>query len=251
MWIVVAVLDRAALAVLETFSFHGNKWTIFRAFSMFTVEIPMGIFLLFPAVWHPLTPRSWAPWQPHWVITSWPCLIYHRRCGSYCHFSCTPPGPLSPRPWLQHTYSLPPVGSERQAEIVTFLLLSKRLSYLFFAFFLAAPCGTCRILVLPSGTEPGPLAVKAPSPQGNSRKLSYLLWLPSWHSGEGSAWQCRRRRRCGFSPWAQKIPWRREVTTHCSNLPGKFPWTGEAGILHSVGSQRLGRDLVTERTHPT
>ena len=33
------------------------------------------------------------------------------------------------------------------------------------------------------------------------------LGLPRWLSGKESASQCRR---CGFSPWVGKIPWRRE-----------------------------------------
>ena len=53
--------------------------------------------------------------------------------------------------------------------------------------------------------------------------------------------------------WVQSLGWEdpleKEVTTHLGNLPGKFPWTEEVGILHSVGSQRLGHDLVTERAH--
>ena len=51
--------------------------------------------------------------------------------------------------------------------------------------------------------------------------------------------------------WVQSLGWEdpleKEVTTHLGNLPGKFPWTEEVGILHSVGSQRLGHDLVTEQ----
>ena len=34
--------------------------------------------------------------------------------------------------------------------------------------------------------------------------------FPRWHSGEESACQCRRRRRCKFSPWIGKIPWSRK-----------------------------------------
>ena len=30
--------------------------------------------------------------------------------------------------------------------------------------------------------------------------------LPSWHNGKESAYQCRRRKWCGFNPWVKKIP---------------------------------------------
>ena len=35
----------------------------------------------------------------------------------------------------------------------------------------------------------------------------YLMGLPRWPSGKGSACQCRRR---GFDPWVRKIPWRKK-----------------------------------------
>ena len=40
--------------------------------------------------------------------------------------------------------------------------------------------------------------------QGNAQE-----WLPRWLSGNESACQSRRRRRCRFTPWVGKIPWRR------------------------------------------
>ena len=36
-----------------------------------------------------------------------------------------------------------------------------------------------------------------------------LKFLPRWHSGKESAYQCRRPRRLGFDPWIGKILWRR------------------------------------------
>ena len=49
-------------------------------------------------------------------------------------------------------------------------------------------------------------------------------WLPWWLSGKGSACQCRRRRRRGFSPWVWKIPWRRKWQPTLVFLP-EIPWT--------------------------
>ena len=40
--------------------------------------------------------------------------------------------------------------------------------------------------------------------------------LPRWHSGKQSTCQCRRQ---GFSPWVEKIPWRRKWPVF---LPGQF-----------------------------
>ena len=37
-----------------------------------------------------------------------------------------------------------------------------------------------------------------------------VLGLPRWHSRKESTCQCRRRKRCSFSPWVGQIPWRRK-----------------------------------------
>ena len=49
----------------------------------------------------------------------------------------------------------------------------------------------------------------------------YLSELARWLSGKESACQWRRRRRCGFSPWVRKIPWRRTWPPTPVFLPGK------------------------------
>ena len=41
-------------------------------------------------------------------------------------------------------------------------------------------------------------------------------------SGKESVCQCRRCRRCGFSPWVGKIPWNRKWQPTPVSLPGKF-----------------------------
>ena len=46
--------------------------------------------------------------------------------------------------------------------------------------------------------------------------------LPRWCSGKESSCQCRRHRRCGFSPWVRKIPWSRKWQPAPVFLPGKF-----------------------------
>ena len=37
----------------------------------------------------------------------------------------------------------------------------------------------------------------------------------------------------------RKIPLEEEMATHSRILAGKIPWTGEAGRLQSIGSQRV------------
>ena len=51
---------------------------------------------------------------------------------------------------------------------------------------------------------------------------SPICWgPPMWHSGKESTCQCRRHRRCGFEPWAGKIPWRRKQQPTAVFLPEK------------------------------
>ena len=50
--------------------------------------------------------------------------------------------------------------------------------------------------------------------------------------------------------WAQFLGWEdleKEVATHSSILSWEIPWTEEPDGLQSMGSQRVGHDLVTER----
>ena len=46
----------------------------------------------------------------------------------------------------------------------------------------------------------------------------FSLGIPRWLSGKESACQ---RRRCGFDPWAGKIPWKRKCQPTPVFLPGK------------------------------
>ena len=46
----------------------------------------------------------------------------------------------------------------------------------------------------------------------------YITGFPMWLSGKESACQCRR---CEFSPWVRKMPWRREWQPTPVFLPGE------------------------------
>ena len=39
------------------------------------------------------------------------------------------------------------------------------------------------------------------------------------------------------------------MATHSSTVAWKIPWTRKPGGVQSMGSQRVGHDLVTEHTH--
>ena len=45
-----------------------------------------------------------------------------------------------------------------------------------------------------------------------------------------------------------KDPLKEEMATHSSILAWTIPWTDEPGKLQSMGSQRVGHDLVTKTT---
>ena len=51
--------------------------------------------------------------------------------------------------------------------------------------------------------------------------------------------------------WVQSLGWEdpleKEMATHSSILAWRIPQTEEPGGLQSMGSQRVGRDLVTEQ----
>ena len=46
-------------------------------------------------------------------------------------------------------------------------------------------------------------------------------------------------KRCGFSPWVRKIPWKMKWQPTKVFLPGKFPWTKEPGWPQSMMLQRV------------
>ena len=47
--------------------------------------------------------------------------------------------------------------------------------------------------------------------------------------------------------FGQEDPLEKEMATHFSILAWEIPWTEEPGGLQSMGSQRVGHDLMTER----
>ena len=47
-------------------------------------------------------------------------------------------------------------------------------------------------------------------------------------SGKEPTWQCRRHKRCGFDPWAGKIPLEVIVATYSSILAWRIPMDGGA-----------------------
>ena len=49
-----------------------------------------------------------------------------------------------------------------------------------------------------------------------------LHGLPRWHSGKEYTCRCRRCKRCGFSFWVERMPWRRNWQPTPVLLPGKF-----------------------------
>ena len=72
--------------------------------------------------------------------------------------------------------------------------------------------------------------------------LSLLRASQGQGCGKGCSCQCRRLKRCGFSPWVWKIPWRRAWQPTQRFLAWKILWTEEPGRLLPVGSQRVEHD---------
>ena len=55
----------------------------------------------------------------------------------------------------------------------------------------------------------------------DSAELTIRKGFPGGASGQEPACQCRRRKRCGFSSWVEKIPWRRTQKSTPVFLPGE------------------------------
>ena len=78
--------------------------------------------------------------------------------------------------------------------------------------------------------------------------------LPWWLSGKESACQCRRHKRCGFNPWARKIPWRRkwqptpvflpEKSHGQRSLVGYSPWGCERVRHHWALHKRKSVEML-------
>ena len=73
-------------------------------------------------------------------------------------------------------------------------------------------------------------------------------YFPDDAGSKECACQCKRQKRCRFSPLVGKIPCRREQPPPVF-LAGESQWTEEPGELESMGSQRVRHDCMTEDTH--
>ena len=55
--------------------------------------------------------------------------------------------------------------------------------------------------------------------------------------------------------WVQSLDWEdpleKEMATNFSILAQRIPWTEEPGRLQSIGSKRVGHDLVTDHKPKT
>ena len=63
------------------------------------------------------------------------------------------------------------------------------------------------------------------------------LGFPGGVCGQNSTCQCRRRKRCGFSPWIGKIPWRRKWQRTPVFLPEKFHGQRSLAVYSPWGHQ--------------
>ena len=64
-----------------------------------------------------------------------------------------------------------------------------------------------------------------------------MFWLAVGGRGKEPTCQCRRCKRCMFSPWVGKIPWSTAWQLAPVFLPGESPWTEEPDGLQSIGLQ--------------
>ena len=99
--------------------------------------------------------------------------------------------------------------------------------------------------------------IKPVSPKGNqpwifigrsdAKAEALILWLPdakNWLLGKAPDEGRRRRGYRGWDGWmASPTRW-----TWVWVNSGSWWWTGRPGVLQSMGSQRVGRDWVTELT---
>ena len=69
--------------------------------------------------------------------------------------------------------------------------------------------------------EPGLPSALSYAGQTINSDYAISLGLPRWLCHKESACQFRRRGRCGFDPWARKIPWSRKWKLTPVFLPGE------------------------------
>ena len=68
--------------------------------------------------------------------------------------------------------------------------------------------------------------------------------FPGGASGKEPACQCRKHKRCGFSPWVGKIPWRKKWKPTLVFLPGES-YRGPGGLVHRVTKSRTWLKQLT------
>ena len=78
-------------------------------------------------------------------------------------------------------------------------------------------------------------------------EVTIILEPPRWHSGKGSACQCRRYKSWRFKPWVRKIPWRRKRQPPLGSLPGKFCGRGAWWTMVCGVAKR--QTLLSNRAH--
>ena len=66
--------------------------------------------------------------------------------------------------------------------------------------------------------------------------------FPGGSDGKPSA----RKRKTWVQSLGQEDPLEKEMATYSSIISWKMPWTGKPGKLQSMGSQRVGHNLVTK-----
>ena len=77
--------------------------------------------------------------------------------------------------------------------------------------------------------------------------------IPGSPNSKEPTCQCRRHKRCGFSPWVGKIPWRKAWQTTPLFLPGeshgqrKLTWGHKESDETEATSQHAGTDFVRLR----
>ena len=75
------------------------------------------------------------------------------------------------------------------------------------------------------------LSQEDPLEEGMATHASILAWSIPWTGSQELQASlvaqrvkiCLQCRRPGFNPWVGKIPWRREVATHCKILAWRIP----------------------------
>ena len=72
--------------------------------------------------------------------------------------------------------------------------------------------------------------------------IRYLGGFPGGTSGKDPTCQCKRFKRCRFSPWVGETPLKENMATHSSILAWRLPWTEEPCRLQPRVLQRVEHD---------